>query len=71
MLKEEVRKLEIQNKVLFLGYQKNVYKYLLEIELSIPRLSCYDRLLSKGQSNFLFLVRGIGIILHKPSPLRI
>jgi glycosyltransferase involved in cell wall biosynthesis len=29
LLLKEVKKLEIQNKVSFLGYQKNVYKYLL------------------------------------------
>jgi glycosyltransferase involved in cell wall biosynthesis len=35
MLKEEVKKLEIQNKVFFLGYQKNVYKYLLNADCFI------------------------------------
>ena len=35
MLKEEAKKLEIQNKVFFLGYQKNVYKYLLNSDCFI------------------------------------
>jgi|TARA_B100002003_G_scaffold237691_1_gene255081 glycosyltransferase involved in cell wall biosynthesis len=35
MLKEKVKKLEIQNKVFFLGYQKNVYKYLLNSDCFI------------------------------------
>ena len=32
VLKEEVKKLEIQDKIFFLGYQKNVYKYLLNAD---------------------------------------
>ena len=35
MLKEKVKKFEIQNKVFFLGYQKNVYKYLLNSDCFI------------------------------------
>ena len=35
MLKKEAKKLEIQNKVFFLGYQKNVYKYLLNSDCFI------------------------------------
>ena len=34
-LLKEVKKLEIQNKVSFLGYQKNVYKYLLNSDCFI------------------------------------
>ena len=32
ILKEEAKKLEIQDKISFLGYQKNVYKYLLNAD---------------------------------------
>ena len=35
LLLKEVKKLEIQNKVSFLGYQKNVYKYLLNSDCFI------------------------------------
>ena len=35
MLKEKVKKFEIQNKVFFLGYQKNVFKYLLNSDCFI------------------------------------
>ena len=35
LLLREVKKLEIQNKVSFLGYQKNVYKYLLNSDCFI------------------------------------
>ena len=32
MLEEEAKKLTIQNKIFFLGYQNNVYKYLLNAD---------------------------------------
>ena len=32
ILKEEAKKLTIQDKISFLGYQKNVYKYLLNAD---------------------------------------
>ena len=35
LLIEETKKLEIQNRILFLGYQKNVYKYLLNSDCFI------------------------------------
>ena len=35
MLKEEAKKLEIQDRIFFLGYQKNVYKYLLNSDCFI------------------------------------
>ena len=35
LLKEEIIKLELQNKISLLGYQKNIYKYLLNSDCFI------------------------------------